>query len=58
MEKHNESMFGDVDLLDLAVAHTLTHGRAVYAVEPDQVPSNTDVAAIFSLPLPKHGKRP
>jgi hypothetical protein len=56
-EPHQEALDGDVDLLDLAVAHTLTHGRTVYAVEPEQVPSKTDVAAIFCLPLPKHGKR-
>jgi hypothetical protein len=49
---------GDVDLLDLAAAHTLRHGRTVYAVESEQVPSGTDVAAIFCLPLAKHGKRP
>jgi len=58
VELHREAPFGDVDLLDLAAAHTLLHGRTVYAVEPEQVPSNTDVAAIFCLPLPKHGKRP
>jgi hypothetical protein len=58
LEHHEREVFGDVDLLDLAAAHTLAHGRTVYAVEPEQVPSGTDVAAIFCLPLPKHGKRP
>jgi hypothetical protein len=58
VEKHNEASFGDVDLLDLAAACTLAHGRTVYAVEPEQVPSKTDMAAIFCLPLAKHGKRP
>ncbi len=58
VEKHQEASFGDVDLLELAVAHALTHGRTVYAVEPERVPSNREVAAIFCLPLPKHGKRP
>lgn len=58
VERHAQAVFGDVDLLDLAAAHTLGHGRTVYAVEPQQVPSGTDVAAIFHLPLPKHGKRP
>ncbi len=57
-ERHEEASQGDVDLLDFAAAHTLVHGRTVYAVEPDQVPSGTNVAAIFCLPLPKHGKRP
>jgi hypothetical protein len=57
VEWHEQALFGNVDLLDLAAAHTLRHGRTVYAVEPERVPSNTDVAAIFCLPLPKHGKR-
>jgi hypothetical protein len=58
VEKHKEASFGDVDLPDFAAAHTLMHERTVYAVEPEQFPSKTDVAAIFCLPLPKHGKRP
>lgn len=58
VERHEQPSFGAVDLLDLAAAHTLMHGRTVYAVEPEQVPSNTNMAAIFCLPLPKHGKRP
>jgi len=58
VELHEQALFGDVDLLDLAAAHTLAHGRTVYAVQPEQLPSGTDVAAIFCLPLPKHGKRP
>lgn len=58
VEQHEQAEFGDVDLLEFAAAHTLAHGRTVYAVEPEHVPSNTDAAAIFCLPLPKHGKRP
>lgn len=58
VEEHEQALFGDVDLLDLAAAHTLAHGRTVYAVESQQLPSGTDVAAIFCHPLPKHGKRP
>ncbi len=58
VEKHKEASFGDVDLLDLAAAHTLAHGRTVYAVQPERLPGNADFAAIFCLPLPKHGKRP
>jgi hypothetical protein len=58
VDHHKERHFGDVDLLDLAAAHTLLHGRTVYAVEREQVPSKADVAGIFCLPLPKHGKRP
>jgi hypothetical protein len=58
VELHEQPSFGDVDLLDFAAAQTLAHGGTVYAVEPEQVPSNTNVAATFCLPLPKHGKRP
>jgi hypothetical protein len=58
IEEHKEASFGDVNLLDLAAAHALAHGRTVYAVEPDQVPGGADVAAIFCHPLPKHGKGP
>jgi hypothetical protein len=58
VEVHERELAGDADLLDLAAGYTLAHGRTVYTVEPDQVPSGTDAAAIFCLPLPKHGKRP
>ena len=58
VERHGKWSPGDVDLLDLAAADTLAHGRTVYAVEPGQVPGGTDVAAVFCHPLPKHGKRP
>jgi hypothetical protein len=57
VEQHEQTLSGDVDLLDLAAAHTLAHGRTVYAVEPEQLPSGADMAAIFCHPLPKHGKR-
>jgi hypothetical protein len=58
LEHHDEALFGDVDLLDFAAAHTLAHVRTVYAVEQEQVPSDTGVAAIFCHPLPKLEKRP
>jgi hypothetical protein len=58
LERHEQALFGDADLLDLAASYTIAHGRTVYAVEPEQVPSGTDVSAIFCLPLSKHGKRP
>jgi hypothetical protein len=38
---------GMQDLLDFAAFHTLTQGGTVYAVEPENVPSRTSVAAIF-----------
>jgi hypothetical protein len=55
-EQHDKPQVGDVDLLDLAAAHTLTHGQAVYALEPDQALSNTGVAAVYHLPLPGRGR--
>jgi hypothetical protein len=44
---HEQEETGDEDLLDLAAAHTLINGGMVYVVEPQQVPSNETVAAIF-----------
>ena len=44
---HQQEETGDRDLLDLAAAHTLINGGSVYVVEPDKVPSNKPVAAIF-----------
>jgi hypothetical protein len=58
VDRHEEGSPGDVELLDFAAAHALAHGRTVYAVDPQQLPSATEVAAIFCLPLLKHGKRP
>jgi hypothetical protein len=57
VECHDPALFGDANLLDLAAARTLAHGRTVYAVEPERVPGMADVAAIFCMPLPKHGKQ-
>lgn len=37
----------DVDLLDYAALHTLLNGGIVYAVDQEQVPGKTEVAAIF-----------
>ena len=44
---HEQEETGDEDLLDLAAAHTLINGGSVYVVEPEQVPSDKPVAAIF-----------
>jgi hypothetical protein len=38
---------GDEDLLDRAVVQTLLNGGTVYAMEPDQMPENALLAAIF-----------
>jgi hypothetical protein len=58
VEEHEQPRPGDEDLLNLAAVSTLAHGQTVYAVEPGQVPDGGLVAAVFHLPLPKHGKRP
>ncbi len=44
---HEQEETGDEDLLDLAAAHTLINGGSVFVVEPEKVPSNKTVAAIF-----------
>ena len=44
---YKERRPGVQDLLDFATANTLTKGGNVYAVEREQVPSGTSVAAIF-----------
>jgi hypothetical protein len=44
---HDQAQPGDLDLLDLAAAETLLKGGAVFAVEPDQVPDQGPLAAIF-----------
>jgi hypothetical protein len=44
---YEEGRPGIEDLLDFAAVNTLTKGGTVYAVEPEQVPGETQVAAIF-----------
>ncbi len=58
VEEHAQEGPGAEDLLNLAAAHTLRHGRPVHALEPAQMPDRGPVAAIYRLPLPKRGKRP
>jgi hypothetical protein len=47
LEIHNEAQLGDEDLLNAAAIQTIFHGGTVYAVEPEKVPDNTPVAAVF-----------
>ncbi|MBD1905246.1 hypothetical protein NDI37_05885 [Funiculus sociatus GB2-A5] len=47
LEIHNEARPGDEDLLNAAAIQTIFHGGTVYAVEPEKVPDNTPVAAVF-----------
>lgn len=44
---HETAEPGDEDLLDFAALHTLLNGGTVYAVEPDQVPGQALLAAVF-----------
>jgi hypothetical protein len=44
---HDEPEPGDQDLLDLAAAETILKGGTVFAVEPEQVPGQKPLAAIF-----------
>lgn len=58
VECHEPAEPGDEDLFNRAAIETLKHGHKVYAIESDQIPSSTGVAAILCHPLAKHGKRP
>jgi hypothetical protein len=44
---HQEPEPGDADLLDLAAIQSVLKGGAVYAVEPEQVPGDAPLAAVF-----------
>jgi hypothetical protein len=47
VELHQEQEIGDEDLMDFAAIHTLLNGGTVYAVEPESVPDNAPLAAVF-----------
>ena len=47
IQVHNDAQPGDEDLLDSAAIQTLLNGGTVYAVEPDQVPEEAPLAAVF-----------
>lgn len=47
IQLHKEAEPGDEDLLDLAAVHTLLNGGTVYAVEPEKVPDDAGLAAVF-----------
>jgi len=44
---HPEPKPGDEDLLDFAAIQTFVNGGKVFAVEPEAVPDDRNVAAIF-----------
>lgn len=47
LEIRDEAMPGDEDLLDLAAIHTLAHGGEVYALPPEEMPTEGTVAAVY-----------
>jgi hypothetical protein len=47
LEIHNREEPGDVDLVDFAAAHTLTHGGEVFTVEAGKVPDGASIAAVL-----------
>lgn len=47
LQLHPDPEAGDEDLLDTAAIETILHGGTVYAVEPDKVPDEAPLAAVF-----------
>ncbi|HAG85090.1 MAG TPA: hypothetical protein DCL61_29060 [Cyanobacteria bacterium UBA12227] len=47
IDLHAEAEPGDEDLLNSAAIQTILNGGTVYAVEPDQVPDEAPLAAVF-----------
>ncbi len=47
VQVHAEPQTGDEELLNLAALHTLLNSGAVYAVDADDMPDETSVAAVF-----------
>lgn len=58
VEEHEREKPGDDDLLDLAAAQTLQRGGSTHLLARSQMPDTALLAAIFHLPLARHGKRP
>jgi hypothetical protein len=47
IQLHQEQESGDEDLMDFAAIHTVLNGGTVYAVEPEKVPGDAPLAAVF-----------
>lgn len=47
IQLHQKHEPGDEDLMDLAAIHTVLNGGTVYAVEPEKVPGDASLAAVF-----------
>jgi hypothetical protein len=54
----DEPEAGDEELVNFAAAQALRHGNPVYAFPPEEMPTGEALAAVYHLPLPKHGNRP
>jgi hypothetical protein len=52
---HEQPGPGDEELVNFAAAHALRHGNTVYALRPEEMPAGKFLAAIYHLPLPRHG---
>lgn len=47
LEMHNDAQPGDEDLLNAAAIQTIFHGGTVYAIEPQEMPNDVSIAAVF-----------
>jgi hypothetical protein len=47
VQLHSKAKPGDEDLLDFVAVHTLLNGGTAYAVEPEKVPAEALLAAVF-----------
>lgn len=47
VQLHEQHQAGDQDLLDLAAVYTVLNGGTVFAVEPERVPAQSPIAAVF-----------
>jgi hypothetical protein len=47
IQLHQKHEPGDEDLMDFAAIHTVLNGGTVYAVEPEKVPGDAPLAAVF-----------
>jgi hypothetical protein len=47
VELHAEAAPGNEDVIDLATIHTFLNGGTIYAVEPEEVPDEAALAAVF-----------
>lgn len=51
VEIHHEFQHNDIDLLDLAVVQTFLNRGSVFVLEPEAMPDQVELAAIYRYPL-------